>query len=145
MMASPDESAADRRAGNGVSAPQSSADAVPLPSDALIILPVRNFVLFPGTVMPITIGRPSSIAAAQQAVREERPVAVLLQRDPEIADPRPEQLHAVGTLANIVRYITAPDGSHHVVCQGVERVRILDYLPGTPFPVARFAHIPEPS
>ena len=50
----------------------------------------------------------------------------------------------MGTLANIVRYITAPDGGHHIICQGVERIRVLDYLPGTPFPVARVLHIPEP-
>src|SRR6266446_6558547 len=124
-------------------APQAATEPVPLPGDALIILPVRNIVLFPGTVMPITISQPASIAAAQQAVREERPVGILLQRDGEAADPGPDGLHSVGTLANVVRYITTPDNTHHVVCQGVQRVRILDFLPGTPFLAARFAQIPE--
>ena len=116
----------------------------PIPSDALIILPVRNAVLFPHLIAPFSIGRPKSIAAVQQAVREERPIGVLLQRDAEIADPTPDQLHRVGTVANIVRYMTAPDGSHHIVCQGVQRMRVLDFLPGTPFPTARVLHIPEP-
>jgi ATP-dependent Lon protease len=116
-----------------------------IPGDALIIVPVRNTVLLPGVVIPITIGRAKSIAAAQQAVREQRPIGILLQRDPELSDPGPDDLYRVGTVANIVRYITAPDDSHHLVCQGVQRIRILDYLPGTPFPVARVLHIPEPT
>jgi len=117
----------------------------PIPGDALIIIPVRNTVLFPGVVMPITIGRPKSIAAAQQAVREQRPIGILLQRDAELSEPGPDDLYRVGTMANIVRYITGPDESHHLVCQGVQRIRVLDYLPGTPFPVARVLHIPEPT
>ncbi len=116
-----------------------------IPADALIIIPVRNTVLFPGVVMPITIGRPKSIAAAQQAVREQRPIGILLQRDAELSEPGPDDLYRVGTMANIVRYITGPDESHHLVCQGVQRIRMLDYLPGTPFPVARVLHIPEPT
>ena len=119
--------------------------ATPIPADALIIVPVRNTVLFPGVVIPITIGRPKSIAAAQQAVREQRPIGILLQRDVDLSDPGPDDLHRVGTMANIVRYITGSDDGHHLVCQGVQRIRVLDYLPGTPFPVARVLHIPEPT
>ena len=63
---------------------------------------------------------------------------------PEVADPGPDDLHRVGTIANIVRYMTAPDGSHHVVCQGVQRMRILDFLPGTPILAARVLHLSEP-
>jgi len=102
-------------------------------------------VLFPGAIAPITIGRAKSIAAAQQALREQRPVGIVLQRSPEIEEPGPDDLYRVATIANIVRYITAPDGTHHIVCQGVQRARILDFLPGTPFPVARFQQIPEPT
>ena len=116
----------------------------PLPADALIIVPVRNTVLFPGLVLPITLGRPKSIAAAQQAVRDQRQVGILLQRDPEVADPAPVDMHRMGTLANIVRYITAPDGSHHLVCQGEQRFQIVEYLSGWPFFVARVLQIPEP-
>jgi len=106
---------------------------VKIPEDALIVIPVREMVLFPGAIAPIAIGRAKSIAAAQQALREQRPVGIVLQRSPEIEEPGPDDLYRVATIANIVRYITAPDGTHHIVCQGVQRARILDFLPGTPF------------
>ena len=135
--------AREESASTSSAAPQ--ADAVPIPSDALIIVPVRNTVLFPGVVAPITIARPKSIAAAQQALREQRPIGILLQRNPEAEDPTPDDLYRIGTVANIVRYITAPDETHHLICQGVQRARMLDFLPGTPFPAARVLHIPEPT
>jgi ATP-dependent Lon protease len=115
-----------------------------LPPDALIIVPVRGIVLFPGTVFPVTIGRPRSIRAAQQAVREQRQIGILMQRDPELAEPEPLDLHRVGTVANLVRYVTAPDGSHHLVCQGEQRFRVVDFLSGYPFLVARVKRIEEP-
>lgn len=118
---------------------------VKIPEDALIIIPVREMVLFPGAIAPITIGRAKSIAAAQQALREQRPIGIVLQRSPETEEPGPDDLYRVATIANIVRYITAPDGTNHIVCQGVQRARILDFLPGTPFPAARIQQIPEPT
>src|ERR1700733_13231991 len=123
----------------------SGADNVPIPSDALIIVPGRNMVLFPGLVTPITINRAKSIAAAQQALREQRPIGILLQRNPELEDPGADDLYRIGTVANIVRYITGGDEAHHIICQGVQRFRVLDYLPGTPFLAARVLHIPEPT
>jgi ATP-dependent Lon protease len=116
-----------------------------LPSDALIIVPVRNTVLFPGMVLPISVGRPASIAAAQQAVREQRQIGILMQRDQTVEDPRSGDMHRVGTVANLVRYVTAPDGNHHLICQGDQRFQILDFLEGWPFLVARVARIPEPA
>src|SRR6202034_843808 len=117
----------------------------PLPSDALIIVPVRNTVLFPGLVLPITLGRPKSIAAAQQAVRDQRQVGSLLQRNAELGDPTAIDMHRMGTVANIVRYVTAPDGTNHLICQGEQRFRVDDYLTGWPFFVARTESITEPS
>ncbi|QQO36412.1 endopeptidase La [Bradyrhizobium diazoefficiens] len=118
---------------------------VNIPEDALIIIPVREMVLFPGAIAPIAIARPKSVAAAQQALREQRPIGIVLQRSPETEEPGPDDLYRVATIANIVRYITAPDGTHHIVCQGVQRARILDFLPGAPFPAARIQQIPEPT
>ena len=135
----PDNEAMIASAGN------TGADSVGIPDDALIIVPVRNTVLFPGAVAPITITRPKSIAAAQRALREQRPIGILLQRNTEVDDPGPDDLNRICTIANIVRYITAPDETHHVICQGIQRARVLDFLPGTPFPVARFLPIPEPT
>src|SRR5262247_241013 len=116
-----------------------------LPSDAVIIVPVRNTVLFPGMVLPISVGRPGSVAAAQQALREQRQIGLLLQRDQAGEDPRTEDLYRIGTVANLVRYVTAPDGNHHLICQGEQRFQIMDFLEGWPFLAARVVRIPEPS
>jgi len=114
------------------------------PANEMIILPVRNFVLFPGVVMPLTIGRPVSIAAAQQAVREGRPIGILMQRDPEVPDPTPTDLHRMGVVANVLRYVTAPDGSNHLVCQGEQRFRVESFLRHRPYMTALVERIEEP-
>jgi ATP-dependent Lon protease len=129
--------------GGEASAARQTNHVPPLPADAMIIVPVRNFVLFPGMVMPVTVGRPKSIAAAQQAVREQRPVGVLKQRDPDVADPGAIDMHRMGTVANVVRYITGADGTSHIICQGEQRFQVLEFLSGWPFMVARVLRIPE--
>ncbi|HEY4919309.1 MAG TPA: endopeptidase La [Xanthobacteraceae bacterium] len=123
----------------------SAASYPPIPPDALIIVPVRNAVLFPEQVMPITVGRPKSVAAAQQAMREQRPVGILMQREAKAEDPTPIDMHRFGTVANVVRFLTAPDGSHHLVCQGEQRFQVEEFLGGWPFFVARVRRIPEPT
>jgi ATP-dependent Lon protease len=114
-----------------------------IPQDALIILPVRNIVLFPGTLQPLAIGRPRSQAAAQEAVRLERPAGVLLQNKPEVEDPSPEDLHWVGTSAAVLRYVTTPEGVHHAIVKGLRRFRVLQFLEGYPFLVARVEYVEE--
>ena len=121
------------------------ATAPTLPADALIVVPTLDFVLFPGMVFPLAIGRPATVAAAQQAVREQRQILVVLQRDPDKAEVAPDDLHRIGTVANIVRYVTAPDGTHHVICQGVQRFRVAEYVEGHPFLLARGVHLVEPT
>ncbi|WP_340313490.1 endopeptidase La [Rhizorhabdus argentea] len=115
-----------------------------LPADAMIILPVRNFVMFPDVVMPLTIGRPASINGAQAAVRESRPVGVLTQRDAELQDPTALDMHRMGTVANVLRYITGPDETNHLIVQGESRFRVIEFLHGWPFLVARIERIEEP-
>jgi ATP-dependent Lon protease len=115
----------------------------PLPEDALIIVPVRNVVLFPGTVFPLTVGRERSRAAVYEAARLQRPLGILLQSKPEVDQPGPADLHWVGTTASVLRYLTAPDGAHHAVCQGVKRFRVLQFLEGYPFMAARVELIAE--
>ncbi len=124
--------------------PQLEDVSRPLPADALIIVPVRNVVLFPGVILPLTIGRERSRAAAQEAARLERPLGVLLQSKPTVDLPGPDDLHWVGTTANVVRYITGADGAHHVICQGIKRFRVLQFLDGYPFTVARVELIDQP-
>src|SRR5258707_10538390 len=115
--------------------------------DVLIILPVSNAVPFPGVVLPIAIAGGAALAAAQEAVRTQRRVGLLLQTDPAegAAAPGPENLHRVGTAASIVRFITAPDGTHHLIAQGEERFTVLDYVSREPFLVARIETHKEPT
>jgi ATP-dependent Lon protease len=131
------------RAATGAQAPRVAA-ARPLPDDALIVVPVRNVVLFPGMVFPLTVGRERSRAAVQEAVRLQRPLGVLLQSKPDVEVPGPDDLHWVGTSASVLRYITAPDGSHHAICKGMKRFRVLQFLDGYPFTVARVQFIDAP-
>jgi ATP-dependent Lon protease len=114
-----------------------------LPENTLILIPTRNLVLFPGTVLPITLGRQRTIAAAQAAMRLSRPIGLVLQRDPGTDDPIPVDLHRMGTEASLLRYVTSPDGTHHAICQGERRFRILDFVDGYPFLAARVEHVPE--
>ena len=97
-----------------------------MPDDVLIILPVRNTVVFPGAVIPLTIGRKISITAAEEANRSGRKIGLIMQRDPTIDEPGASDLYQVGTIARIVRYFTSRDGTQHVVCQGERRFRTLD-------------------
>ena len=111
----------------------------PLPADALAIVPLRNMLLFPGIVAPVTFGRASSVAAAQEAVKTEQRIGLLLQRDAREDKPAADDLYWVGTSGQILRYITRAEGAHHIVVQGQERFRVLEFLEGWPFLVARVA------
>jgi ATP-dependent Lon protease len=111
--------------------------------DSTIILSLRNTVLFPQTVLPIMIQSERSIAGAQEAVKTRRKVGLVLQRDAAEENPDPEGLHRVGTLASIVRYVTAPDGTHHLICQGEQRFSVLEYTAREPSLRARIELHPE--
>lgn len=113
-----------------------------LPDDALIILPVRNLVLFPQMVMPVGLGRPQSILAARQAVQQELPMGIVLQEQSDDETPSIADLKQVGTIANVMRLV-AGSGHHHLVLQGTERFRIVEPIEGYPFLVARVERIPE--
>jgi len=121
----------------------SPAAARPIPEDALIIVPVRNVVMFPGTLFPLAISRPRSQAAVQEAVRLERPIGVLLQNKADADEPGPDELHWVGTSATVLRYLTGPDGTHHAVVRGLRRFRVTEFLTGFVHPVARVQYIDE--
>ncbi len=127
-------------------AAQNSSDlsgGADLPKDALIIVPVRGLVLFPGVVVPVTIGRARSIAAAQEAVRQGRQIGVLMQRDASEEEPGPLGMHRMGVVANILRYITAQDGGHHLICQGEQRFHVEEFVREQPFLAARVRRIEE--
>jgi ATP-dependent Lon protease len=119
------------------------AQTSPGSDDAQIILPMRNTVLFPHTVLPIAIESERNIAAAQAAVKAGRRIGLLLQLDSAKEDPTPEELHRVGTIASIVRYVTAPDGTHHLICQGEQRFSVLDFVQREPLLTARIERHPD--
>src|SRR5690606_41844970 len=104
--------------------------ATRLPEDVLIILPVRNTVMFPGMVLPLTVGRQQSIAAAQEAARCERPIGIIQQRDPGVETPGPDVLYKIGTVATILRYVTSAEGTPSISVHRQQRSSTIDYLNG---------------
>ncbi len=97
--------------------------------EVLPLLPMQETVLFPELVMPVVLDRPASIEAAQAAMRAETPVGLLLADTEATEDDRPASaLHQVGTAAAILRYVTGDDGRHHLVCQGLSRFRVREFI-----------------
>jgi len=117
----------------------------PIPEDALILIPMRNAVLFPGVITPITIGRASSVAAANEAARSGLKVGFILQRDPQSNDIGAKDLYRVGTAGKMVRYAAQAGGANHLMIQGERRFQVVEFLEGWPFLVASVAWIPEPA
>ncbi|MBS0293378.1 MAG: endopeptidase La [Proteobacteria bacterium] len=115
-----------------------------LPADLLPIVPMRDSPLFPGTVIPVLIGVETSVLAVQQALREGRPIGILMQRDAGEEEAKPATLYSMGTIANILRYVNLPDGSHHLVLQGLQRFRVKEFVQEKPFLTARAEPISEP-
>ncbi|MFM0095093.1 endopeptidase La [Paraburkholderia nemoris] len=115
-----------------------------LPKDSLILLPVRNAVLFPGMVLPLTAGHGQIKDDVQAAVKRQQPLGIVLQRDPQVQDPPFDGLNPIGTVANVLRYVTSPDdGAHHLICQGVERFRLIAPVAGLGFRAARVELLPD--
>jgi len=99
------------------------------------VLPVRDTVLFPHAVLPLTVGRESSIHLIE-SLGEERTIIVVAQVDPRLDSPKPADMHAVGTLATVHKVVRMPNQSRFVFTEGVERVRLLRYVQTDPFMVA---------
>ncbi|WP_242695962.1 endopeptidase La [Desertivirga brevis] len=101
--------------------------------DVLSILPLRNTVLFPGVVIPITVGRDKSIKLIKDAYKGDRTIGVVSQRDVAIEDPTFEQLNDVGTVALIIKMLQMPDGSTTVIIQGKQRFRLREQIQSEPY------------
>lgn len=101
--------------------------------DILSILPLRNTVLFPGVVIPITVGRDKSIKLIKDAYRGDRIIGVVSQRDVGIEDPTFEQLNQVGTVALIIKMLQMPDGNTTVIIQGKQRFRLNEEVQSDPY------------
>lgn len=123
---------------------QSATAKFELPADVIALVPMRNVVLFPHVLMPITVGRVKSIATVEHALQSKKPIGIVLQRDATADDPGLDALCSIGTVANVVRHVTSDNGTHHAICQGVERFQIGEIVEGYPFLAARVKRIKEP-
>jgi ATP-dependent Lon protease len=101
------------------------------------LLPLRNTVLFPGVVIPITVGRDKSIRLIQETYKKDKIIGVIAQKDQEIEDPTVEDLNQIGTIAQIVKMLTMPDGSTTVIIQGKKRFELQEILEYDPYIRAR--------
>src|SRR5580700_1757810 len=111
--------------------------------DILAILPVRDTVLFPGAVLPLTVGRESSLALVNSLEGEEKLLGVVAQLDPRIEDPAAADLHKVGTLAKVHKTVKMPNGNVVIFLEGLQRVNVLELIGLRPFLRARVESQPE--
>jgi ATP-dependent Lon protease len=105
--------------------------------DIMPLLPLRNTVLFPGVVIPITVGRDKSIKAVNDAYKTDKLIGVLAQKDPNLEDPVFNDLCDIGTIAKIVKLIKMPDGGTTIIIQGKKRFRVIDLVSDDPYFKAR--------
>lgn len=101
--------------------------------ETLPILPLRNTVLFPGVVIPITVGRDKSIKLINDAYASDRVIGVVAQKNDKIEDPSPSDLHQIGTIAHIIKLLRMPDGSTTVIIQGKKRFKLHDVIQTEPY------------
>src|SRR5438067_11421271 len=114
--------------------------------DQLSILPLRNSVLFPGSIIPIDVGRRKSVRLVEEAISKERPViGILTQRDARTEDPTENDMYRVGCAARILKVIKLAKDNFSVILQGVSRIRIAEYSQQEPFILARVQAVPDPT
>lgn len=111
--------------------------------DELPLLPLRNTVLFPGVVLPITVGRDKSIKAINDAYKADKLVGVVAQKDSNVEDPTVSDLEDIGTVARIIKLIKMPDGGTTVIIQGKKRFKIAGIVSEDPYFKARIALLEE--
>src|SRR5476649_733849 len=109
-----------------------NADDQPIP-DELPILPLRNTVLFPGVVIPITVGRDKSIKAVTDAYKADKLIGVVSQKDSLVEEPTISDLVDIGTIAKIIKLIKMPDGGTTVIIQGKKRFKIDEITTDDPY------------
>jgi ATP-dependent Lon protease len=111
--------------------------------DVLPILPLRNTVLFPGVVIPITVGRDKSLKLVQEVYKKNKILGAVAQKDGSIEDPELEDLFKIGTVAQILKILEMPDGSTSVIIQGRKRFLMKDLLTEKPYHVARITPLED--
>ena len=113
--------------------------------DTIPILPLRNTVLFPGVVIPITASRDKAIELINDANKSDKKIGVVAQIDKNIDDPKPIDLYKIGTVAKILRVLKMPDGNITVIIQGKKRFKIDKFLNKKPYLTASIQNIKEDS
>jgi ATP-dependent Lon protease len=111
--------------------------------EELPLLPLRNTVLFPGVVLPITVGRDKSIKAVTDAYKSDKLIGVVAQQDSQVEDPQVGDLSAIGTVARIVKQIKMPDGGTTIIIQGKTRFKIQEITASEPYFKARVEKLVE--
>lgn len=111
--------------------------------DELLVLPIKNTVLFPGVVIPITVGRKKAIKLVKKSYQGDRVIGVIAQKNVKTEDPTHSDLHKVGTLARILKMLVLPDGNTTIIIQGNKRFEIEKFLQDDPFITARVKLIEE--
>ncbi len=117
------------------------ADAKSSIPDPIPIVAVRDLVLFPELIVPIAVGRPASIAAIEQAVKNDGLIGIVLQKTDDAEVTSRDQLFSIGTLASVIRYVASADGAHYAVCRGIQRFRLVEILEHSPCLTARTERI----
>ncbi len=111
--------------------------------ETIALIPLRNTVLFPGVVLPITVGRDKSIKAVNDAYKGDKLIGVVSQKDTEIEDPEVKDLCKVGTLAKIIKLIKMPDGGTTIIIQGKRRFEITSVVSTEPYFVANIIKLDD--
>jgi ATP-dependent Lon protease len=111
--------------------------------DVLPILPVRDTVLFPGAVLPLTVGRESSLALVNALMGDEKLLGVVAQLDPRVEDPSAADLHKIGTLAKVHKTVKMPNGNVVIFLEGLQRIQVLDLISLRPYLRARIEAQPD--
>jgi ATP-dependent Lon protease len=124
-------------------APMGTPDLGSLAEGITPVLAVRQTVLFPFVILPLTVGRPNSVQLVSDVVAGDRTLAVFAQRDPSVDDPAPSDLHEIGTLATVLRLVRMPDEQLSIVVQGLARVRLVEPVKLEPYLKARLAPVAE--
>ena len=114
-----------------------------IPEGAMVIIPLRNRVLFPSMIMPVMVRRPERLHAVEETVRQQLPIGFVTQRDPNIDAPQPKDLYGVGTAADVLRMYTLPDGQRQILVQGRRRFEIAEFLETDPLLIARVTMVEE--
>ncbi len=111
--------------------------------DVLPVLPLRNMVLFPGVLLPVTVARPKSIKLVKTAFQEEKLIAVCCQKDADVQEPKENDIYMLGAAARVIRTFEMPDGSLTIILEGMERIMVDEIVAKRPYMKARVIVIPE--